>query len=190
MNRKDIVQIIEEDEWMMDILRSAESLNLPDWWIGAGFVRGKVWDILHEYKKRTPVPDIDIIYFDKKDFSKIEASKYTTKAEEEYQKILKHKMPAVKWSVTNQARMHLFHKDKPYRNSEEALSNRVETATCIGVKINKNKIILCAPWGIKDLTSLILRPSPAFRNNLKTFYQRVGYKEWIKKWPKLTIRES
>lgn len=60
----DIVRIIQEDEWMMDILRSAQSLNLPDWWVCAGFVRSKIWDVLHEFDERTPLSDIDVIYFD------------------------------------------------------------------------------------------------------------------------------
>src|SRR3990167_2279381 len=69
MTEKDIIHIIREDEWMMSVLRIAEGLHLPDWWIGAGFVRSKVWDHLHGYKERTPLPDVDIIYFDKTIFS-------------------------------------------------------------------------------------------------------------------------
>lgn len=61
---QDIIRLIENDEWMMDILQMAKSLELPDWWICAGFVRSKVWDTLHDYEIRTATPDIDVIYFD------------------------------------------------------------------------------------------------------------------------------
>src|SRR3989344_1564693 len=114
MIRKDIINLIENDKWMVDILKIVESLNLPDWWIGAGFVRGKVWDSLHGYKKRTPLPDIDVIYFDKTDYLEREEKSFSTKSEIKYQKQLKKIMPNVNWSVTNQARMHLVHKAKPY----------------------------------------------------------------------------
>lgn len=187
MTNKDIILLIQNDKWMMDILKIVEDLNLPDWWIGAGFVRGKVWDTLHGYEKRTLVPDIDVIYFDKKDFVKSEEKSYSTKKEIEYQNALNKIMPKVKWSVTNQARMHLFHGDKPYKNSKESLSNWVETATCIGVRINKNKLTLVAPWGIDDLANLVLRPIPKFNKNRKTFYKRIKDKKWLKRWPKLQV---
>ena len=181
MTEKDILILIKKDKWMMDILRVVERLNLPDWWIGAGFVRGKVWDILHGYKKRTPLPDIDVVYFDKSDFS----------SETEYEKILKKQMPEVKWSVTNQARMHVFHNNKPYANSEEALSKWVETATCVGVRLNKNnKVILTAPWGIEDLVTLILRPTPGTDKNSGSINIRIREKKWIKKWKKLKILDN
>lgn len=36
MTEKDILDLIEKDEWMMDVLRVVRTLNLPDWIIGAG----------------------------------------------------------------------------------------------------------------------------------------------------------
>jgi len=65
----DIEQGISEDEWMMETLRIVERLALPDWYVGAGFVRNKIWDVLHDYAKRTPLDDIDVIYFDPSDIS-------------------------------------------------------------------------------------------------------------------------
>ena len=187
MTRKDIINLIENDKWMMDILKIVEKLNLPDWWIGAGFVRGKIWDSLHGYKKRTPLLDIDVIYFDKNDFTKTEEKAFSTKSEIKCQKNLQKIMPNINWSVTNQARMHIFHKDNPYKNSREALADWVETATCIGVKIQKEKIVLTTPRGIEDLVNLIVRPTPKFKKHLKTFNERIKNKKWLKKWPKLRI---
>ncbi len=191
MNKEDILRLIEKDDWMMDILRTVEELGLPDWWIGAGFVRSKIWDHLHNYKRRTPLPDIDVIYFDPKDFKKGEMGKDTTEIEEKYENKLRKTFPQVKWGVTNQARMHLFHKRGPYKNSEEALPEWAETATCIGIKLVMGKLILTAPYGIGDLVSLILRPIPGYKKKYKhdpkAFERRVSEKEWLKKWPKLRI---
>ena len=186
MNKRDIILLIEKDEWMMNALRAAQSLNLPDWWIGAGFVRSKIWDYLHGYKKRTPLPDIDCIYFDAGDFTENEMKSDTTKAEKDYEKALGKLFPSVKWSVTNQARMHIFHDRPPYKSSEEALSGWVETATCIGVKLENGKIILSAPHGVKDLVNLILRPTPNYIGS-EWFDRRMKEKKWIKKWFKLKI---
>lgn len=63
-NKEDILQIIQEDVWMMAILRAAQTLHLSDWWVCAGFVRSKIWDTLHHVKDRTPLADVDVIYFD------------------------------------------------------------------------------------------------------------------------------
>lgn len=191
MTREGIIKIIENDAWMMDSLHVVKKLNLPDWWIGAGFVRSKVWDTLHGYKKRTPLPDIDVIYLDKNDFSVEEASQETTKQEIKYEKLLKKLTPETNWSVTNQARMHVFHKDKPYKSSEKALAQWVETATCIGVRLDsRNNIVLATPRGIDDLVNLILRPIPDSYEDLSIFISRVQKKEWLKKWPKLKIITS
>lgn len=188
MNEDDIITLIKKDDWMMDILKTVQKLNLPDWWIGAGFIRSKVWDNLHGYKTRTPIPDIDVIYFDKNDFSKTEAAMDTTNKEIEYEKLLDKILPGVKWSVTNQARMHLFHNHKPYKSSEEGLSFWVETATCIGVKIDKeNDLVLIAPHGIHDLVNLILHPTPNTGERIQKFNERISSKKWLTKWPKLKV---
>jgi len=63
---EDIKQLIQADEWMMQVLRAAESLNLPDWWIGAGFLRNKVWNAIEGSDSHSE-GDVDLVYFDSKD---------------------------------------------------------------------------------------------------------------------------
>jgi len=65
-NQEDVVKLIQNDHRMMEIIKAASKLNLPDWWICAGFVRSKIWDTLHGFEKRTNTPDVDVIYFDDK----------------------------------------------------------------------------------------------------------------------------
>ncbi len=60
----DILALAAGDAWMMGALEAIAALGLPDAWIGAGFLRGAVWDRLHGYAERTPLDDIDGIYFD------------------------------------------------------------------------------------------------------------------------------
>jgi len=188
MTKEDIILLIQNDNWMMDILRTVKTLDLPDWYIGAGFIRSKVWDTLHGYSQRTSLPDVDVIYFEKTDFTPDEANSESTSAEISYEKRLEKLLTGVRWSVTNQARMHLFHHTTPYNSSEEALSEWVETATCIGVRLDQNdQLILSAPRGIDDLVNLILRPISNSPEKLATFNQRVKNKKWLEKWPKLKV---
>lgn len=65
-SKQDIALLIEADAWMMDALQAAERLNLPDWWIGAGFLRNKVWDAI-EGKSTEVSHDVDLVYFNSQD---------------------------------------------------------------------------------------------------------------------------
>ncbi len=152
-SEEDVIQLIYEDEWMKEVLRSAQSLELPDWWVCAGFVRSKIWDMLHGFNERTPLPDIDVIYFD--------PSNVNEEIEKGYESILKQRQPTIPWSVKNQARMHTVNKDRPYLSSIEAIAKFPETATALGVKLDdEGKIVLTAPHGIEDVVNFKIRPTP------------------------------
>ena len=180
MKEQDILNLIRKDGWMMDILRVVQSLNLPDWMIGAGFVRNKIWDYLHKYEKRTPLNDIDVIYFDKENVDE--------KYEKIYEEKLREKLPNVNWSATNQARMRETDGDEPYLSSEDALSKWPETVTCVAVKLDENNdLILIAPHGIEDIVGLVVNPSPVFMKKLGYYKERMKKKNWKSIWPKLKI---
>ncbi|MEO1142771.1 MAG: nucleotidyltransferase family protein, partial [Pseudomonadota bacterium] len=97
----------------METLQAARGIGLPDWAIGAGFIRNAVWDHLHGYDKITPLADIDVLYFEPSDLSK--------ERELDIEAILKAILPDRPWSVRNQARMHLRNNDAPYASTEDAL---------------------------------------------------------------------
>lgn len=166
MIEKDILELIEQDSWMMGILKTVRTLNLPDWWIGAGFVRSKAWDSLHNNNERTPLPDIDVIYFNPQDPPTI--------SEKKIWQTLKHKRPELIWSVTNVAHRHKKTGHPGYKNASEGLSYWIETATCVGVKLdNNNQLELTAPRGIDDLVNLVLRPVSNTPEGKKIFLERI-----------------
>lgn len=191
MTESDILNLIQKDTWMMEVLRAVATLDLPDWWIGAGFVRSKVWDHLHGHQTRTPLPDIDVIYFDPSDFLPEHLHTYSTPSEDSYQERLHQLMPDISWSVTNQARMHEAHHQAPYKKSADGLAQWSETATCVGVKLEGKKLMLTAPHGIEDLVNLKLRRIPGYQTKYthgpKLFERRVKEKNWLTTWPKLKI---
>ena len=183
MNEKDIISWIQEDKWMMDILHTAKLLNLPDWWICAGFVRSKVWDVLHNFSERTPYADIDVIYFDPENTDEMEEKKWDEK--------LRALIPDVPWSVKNQARMHKINNLSPYTSSVDGISKFPETATALGVKLDeKDNIILTAPWSVHDVIQLEVRPTPSFLENkerMQIYEERVSKKNWKMTWNKLKV---
>lgn len=180
MKEKDILGIIRNDSWMMEVLSIVASLKLSDWWIGAGFVRNKVWDKLHGFKKRTPLHDIDVVYFDEKNVDE--------KFEKKIEQMLRKMRPGLPWSVKNQARMALVRGDVPYKNARDGLSRWIETATCIGVRLEKNRrLSLATPLGIDDLVNLVLRPNRKANVSIDVFYKRIKEKQWLSYWPKLRV---
>lgn len=175
--KKELISILESDQWMMDIMNIVMTLELNDSWIGAGFVRNKIWDEKHS-RSRSKLNDIDVIYYNTSDTSK--------EADQQIENHLKEIAPEVQWSVKNQARMHLRNGHTQYKNCYEAISYWPETATAIAVKLDVyKKIEYIAPYGLSDLFNLIVAPSP--NSNLKDYKNRVQQKNWNKTWPKLSI---
>ncbi|WP_085522073.1 nucleotidyltransferase family protein [Tuberibacillus sp. Marseille-P3662] len=182
-NLDDIIEQVKADKWMMDVLKAAKSLDLPDWWVCAGFVRAKIWDVLHGFQQRTPLPDVDVIYFND---SMIEEAQEKT-----YEQQLKSIIPDIPWSVKNQARMHVLNNNPPYTSSIDAMSKFPETATALGLKLNRdNDIILAAPCGLNDVINLKVKPTPYFqetKERAQIYEQRLIQKHWQANWDKIKV---
>lgn len=183
---EDIIQLVQDDPWMMDVLEKARSLQLPDWWVCAGFVRSKVWDVLHGFEERTPLPDVDVVYYD--------ANNPHEEIEKEWEARLRLLNPKVPWSVKNEARMHTLNNLAPYTSSVDAISKFPETATALGLSLDPSgRIILAAPHGISDVVNIVLRPTPLFNNQpdlLPIYEQRVIQKNWQARWTQLQLHSS
>lgn len=181
---EDISRLIRADKWRMDVLDAAELLNLPNWWIGAGFLRNLVWDAIEGNIPREE-RDVDLVYFDKDAIDPKEhwAIDWTITDK------LKKDSPFAEWEVRNQARMHYIHDFEPYSSSEEGISNWVETATCIAVRKQGEKFEYLFCHGTDDLFTLTARPIDAFKTDelLPVFYGRVEKKKWQERWPSLRV---
>ncbi|WP_088090473.1 nucleotidyltransferase family protein [Bacillus sp. OV166] len=168
---------------MINILKAAKSLNLPDWWICAGFVRSKIWDTLHNFRVRTPIPDIDVIYFDPTNVDELE--------EKKLEDLLKTLQPDIPWSVKNEARMHIKSNMPPYSSSVDAISKFPETATALGVKLDdRENVKLTAPYGISDVINLEVRPTPFFtetEERVEIYEDRLTKKNWKSTWNNLKV---
>ncbi len=179
----DILALVAADAWMMAALGAVAGLGLPDAWIGAGFPRGAVWDRLHGYASRTPLDDIDVVYFD--------PEVCDPAAEAVLERRLGELLPGLPWSVKNQARMHLRNGDAPYRDSADALAHWLETPTAVALRLNDGgDLELLAPLGTEDLLGLVVRPTPHARtqaHRLAAYRERLEKKNWPAKWPKLRV---
>ncbi|EFU40259.1 hypothetical protein PVOR_23459 [Paenibacillus vortex V453] len=174
-------EYIREHKQLMDDLAIVRDLELSQCYIAAGYIRNYVWDILHGFERTDRHTDIDVVYFDPDDVSE------TRDIDLEQKLRAATKNP--KWSVKNQARMHVKNGDEPYSSTHAALTQWPETATAIGARLNREgELELCCPYGLEDLFALKVRRCPNFHK--RSYYlERVRKKQWKNQWARLTILE-
>ena len=179
----DIVAIVKADPWMMDVLRAAEELNLPNWWIGAGFLRNKVWDAI-ENNSSSPSRDVDLVYFD--DVNVLPQTDWN------YDEIMQAEYPFAEWEVRNQARMHYKNGFEPFTSTEDGIAHWTETATCTAVKLKAGQLAFLFCHGLDDLVNLTARPTEQFKapEFLHIFHNRIDVKRWRERWPHLIVTED
>src|ERR1700726_2238083 len=59
-----LVALVRGSPVLMRALRAARAVDLPDWLIGAGAIRDRVWDHLHGFTRATPVKDVSLAFFE------------------------------------------------------------------------------------------------------------------------------
>lgn len=179
----DIIQVIKKDEYMMEVLETTEKLGLNDYWICAGFVRNKVWDVIFNVRSRTLYNDVDVVYFDAQDIR--------SESEKEFESYLKNWMPDTPFEVVNQARIYHNHPGIDVRCAEDGIKHFPETPTAVGVRLKHGQLELTAPHGIYDLVNGIVQPTPYFgqAKHIGTYHDRIKSKNWQHLWPDLTINK-
>ena len=183
MTEKEILLLIESDPWMMEVLSVANSLELKDWIIGAGFVRNKIWDhLIGKDAVGVDTPDIDLVYFDPDGNNQEEDEKLSKEISDR---------TGFNWEIVNEFYAHKWNNTSPYKSTEDAISQWTETVTAIGVTLDGfNKIKLIAPYGTNDLVNFIVRPTPAFKDKIEVLKERVQKKRWLEKWPRIRVIED
>ncbi|MEU4474953.1 nucleotidyltransferase family protein [Micromonospora sp. NPDC023888] len=180
VSAQDVVGVIESDPRAMGVLRATADLGLPDWWIGAGFVRNRVWDAISGLPV-APERDVDVAYFDREKLDPREDARAEARAV--------RALPEVPWEIRNQARMHLRNGDAPYTSALDAISRWPETATCVAVTLRGDSVRLVACHGLTDLVGMVVRPSPAMDDaaGRATVQRRVEAKGWLHRWAGLRL---
>lgn len=182
-SENDITALLQHDTWRMDVLHAAERLNLPDWWIGAGFLRNLIWNAI-EGRPSEMTRDVDLVYFDD----------VNTKPEYDwaYDEQMRRDFPFADWEIRNQARMHYVNNFAPYTSTADGIAHWVETATCVAVKLDDGNLRYLFCYGTTDLFRLVARPIEAFKTPelINTFRSRIQKKQWQDKWPHLKVTEN
>lgn len=188
----------------MDCLHALRALDLPQGYIGAGFVRNAIWDDLHNNDISTPLNDIDVIYFSdevfqtqsihalnlsrEKEDAQSQALVLAKLKEQEIERELSRLVPQANWQVKNQARMHLAHGHPPYKSSHEAISYWIERETCVAVRLLANDDLnVLAPFGLAANFAGTISINPQYPRP-DVFSKRLASKNWLDVWPLLKVQ--
>jgi hypothetical protein len=179
-----LVEIIQHTPWLLDLLHAVHLAGPPGAYIAAGSIRDTVWNALTGRASLRPSSDVDVVYH---------ALEEPAGAASEHVKRLHAQLPGVDWEVTNQATIHLWHRQAqglevaPHRNVSEGLGTWPETATAVAVRLNASGgLELLAPFGLDDLFELRLCHNPTLVS-VDVFWRRVRERRWRERWPELRV---
>lgn len=181
--RDELFRIVRLCPWLMQALELAAALNLDAWCIAAGAVRDLVWHYRYHGEVSMLPNDVDLVYF----------SQQPEPSQADLQAALTQRMPELNWEVINQAWVHRWHKNhlgqlvKPVFNLQQALAGWPETATAVGVYLDRQGALqVIAPFGLSDLFAGIVRHNAA-AVDVSVFRQRLLSKRFVEKWPELQV---
>lgn len=169
---------------LMDVFHRAGSLTPYPYYIGAGCLVQTVWNELTGRAPEYGIEDIDIIYYDEDLRYSVEDQMIQRGRE------LFDRTP-IPVNIKNQARVHLWYEEKfgkrlmPYASLESAIDSWPTTVTALGARLTgSGEWQIYAPFGLKDLFGLTLRPNKALIT--EEIYHSKTFK-WKQKWPELKI---
>jgi uncharacterized protein len=167
-----------------EVLRRAEDLALPDWYLAAGCLFQTVWNVLDGQDPQHGIGDYDLIYCDDRDLSWDAEDLVIRRCAEVFDDL------AVEVEVRNQARVHLWYEDHfgvpcpPLRSSAEAVDRYAAHACRVAVRTNGDQYEVYAPSGFDDLFAFVVRPNPVIAP--QTVYETKSAR-WAKLWPRLQV---
>jgi hypothetical protein len=178
--------IVRAAPGLMHVLRTARSLDLPDWLVFSGAVYQPVLNHLTGRAPDYAIKDYDLGYFDAADTS-YEAEDVVIR------QVAAAFAPPFDTlvEVRNQARVHLWFEGKfgepyaPLTCSAEALERFVSPLNAVGVRLEADeRLTIFAPFGLDDLFAMRLRPNP--RRPFNHSFTRVAA-GMAARWPELRV---
>ena len=183
------IEIIKKNKELMDILNYISKLNMQNYYIAAGSVFQTIWNFYDGKDLNYNIKDIDVIYFNGSDISVSKDLEYYNLIK----KYCKEKEYDFEIDVSNEARMHLWEKEKfnidieAYKSSEDAIDKWIATVHAIGITIDNNELKIYAPYGLSDIYSKTIRPIK-HKYNTKDIYEK-KVSNWKTRFDNLNIIE-
>ncbi|MFD5830211.1 nucleotidyltransferase family protein [Lentzea sp. NPDC060358] len=184
MDADGLCEALRRNEVLVEVLRRAEVLGLPDWYLTAGCVFQTVWNVVTGRPPTEGIRDYDLFYFDAADLG--------WDAEDEVIRAgarVFADLPVVV-EIRNEARVHLWYEDRfgvpcpPHTSTEAAIDSFASTTCCVGVRLDGDRWHVYAPHGLDDVAGLVVRPNPVLAP--RAVYE-TKTRRWQEQWPALTV---
>lgn len=182
---KHLRRTLETNTTLIEVLRRAATLNLPNWYLAAGALSQTIWNDVSSLPPETGINDYDLVYFDSSDLSYEAEDERIQEGQELFQDM------QVDVEIRNQARVHLWYEKKhgvscPAHTSVEAgIDTWISTSAMIGVRLEPSgEWSVYAPRGLSDFFNMIVRPNPAV--GTREAYEKKASR-WKGIWGRLQI---
>jgi hypothetical protein len=176
-----LLSLVQNSSWIADVLGACSSLSIKDYYVAGGAVTQIVWNQLVGRPVHDQVKDVDVVYFDAN--HSLEDQRHL---EETLSHILANKVPL---DLKNQALVHLWYPLKfgysilPYRRTEDGIDTWL-SAFAIGVRFERSRLSVYAPFGVDDLFSMTIRPNR--RQITQSIYSQM-VESFSRRWPEVTV---
>lgn len=179
-----VVELVQRNGTVREVLRRAEVLDLPNWYLTAGCLFQTVWNVLDGHDPERGIQDYDLLYFDAADLSWEAEDAVIRRCADAFAGC------GGEVEVRNEARVHLWYEDKfgapcaPFRSTEGAIDCFAATACSVGIRTSGSDVTMYAPHGLDDLFAFVLRPNPVLAP--RAVYETKAAR-WTELWPRLTV---
>lgn len=183
-NADTLIKLIEMNPYNQTILARMHQLDAPDCWLVSGCLFQTVWNVIDGRSPWADILDYDLIYFDP-DQSREAEEAMQQRAGAVFQDL------KVKIEIKNQARVHLWYKQKYHQDypelSEacEALRHYPSRTQAIALQgRGGGRVAFEGPFGFENVLRQIVRPNPSL--DLKHIYE-AKIKRWQAVWSGLEV---
>jgi len=184
--RRRLEAVVRAAPRLMQVLRTARDLDLPDWLIMSGAIYQPVLNHLTGRPPEHGLKDYDLGYFDASDVSYDAEDVVIRRVAAAFEAPLKSLV-----EVRNQARVHLWFEGKygeaysPLGSSAEALRRFVSPMFAVGVRLTPDDDLrIEAPFGLCDLFAMRLRPNR--ERPVIASYERIAASA-KERWPEIVV---
>jgi hypothetical protein len=168
MNGHTRLQMILADTPINEVLSAIAQLNLPNPWLAGGAVRNTVWRSIFGEKCALFIKDFDIAFFDEtgnRD-QELAAKAYLTELFPYHQFDVKNQASFARWRPGR----------RPYTSTEDGIQDWLHTATAVAVRLDtQGQWEFFTPYGLDDLFTGIIRPTPAHIDNPDAHNKASGF---------------
>ena len=184
----EFLRLIRLNPLVVEAVRRAPLLGLPDTWVVSGCLFQTVWNVLARQPPTRGIKDYDIFYFDSSDLSAESEVGINRHGAELFSDL------DCEIDIRNQARVHTWYAEEfgvrgypRLKKSTDGIDNFLAVCCMVAIRqTSAGSIEVYSPFGVDDVLDRVMRPNPWYPNAPIDFYNSKA-ERWSAMWPDLKI---